>query len=146
MMGPLGLLSSHPGVSYIFSENNSATPQYPNQTANSQYLNLNQYSNPSLNQNLMNGEENVLNNSLWGVANASIGGSSGGMGGGVGAFMSGGALGSPQVTWTPSLGEMVLKIDGKFKVSASSFFSYLLFFCYKLSSCPLTSTDHHKLD
>ena len=70
----------------------------------------------------MNGEENVLNNSLWGVANASIGGSSGGMGGGVGALMSGGALGSPQVTWTPSLGEMVLKIDGKFKVSASSFF------------------------
>lgn len=30
--------------------------------------------------------------------------------------MYGGALGSPPAMWTTSLGEMVVKIDGKFKV------------------------------
>lgn len=82
MMGPLGLLSPHPGVSYLFSGSDGP----PNNDSEA---------------------------SLWGIANASIGGGNGGPGGN---FMYGGALGSPPPSWTPALGEMVLKVDGKFKV------------------------------
>lgn len=32
--------------------------------------------------------------------------------------MYGGALGSPPATWNSMLGEMVLKVDGKFKVQS----------------------------
>lgn len=89
-MGPLGLLSPHPGVSYLFS-GSEATPQSLNDT-------------------------NETGGSLWGIANAN-GAGNGGPGG---AFMYGGGLSSPPVTWTPALGEMVLKIDGKFKVSVAA--------------------------
>ncbi|KAJ8522681.1 hypothetical protein ONZ45_g786 [Pleurotus djamor] len=83
MMGPLGLLSPHPGVSYLFSGEN----QNPNDES-----------------------------SLWGIANASVG-----TGGQAGAFMYGGGLGSPPGgQWNPSLGEMILKIDGKFKKITST--------------------------
>lgn len=82
MMGPLGLLSPHPGVSYLFT-GADGLPQ-------------------------SDGE-----GSLWGIAHASVGSNSSGP---AGSFMYGGALGSPPPSWTPALGEMVLKVDGKFKV------------------------------
>ncbi len=45
------------------------------------------------------------NGSLWGIAN----------GGSIGTMMSG--MGSPPPGgWTPALGDMILKVDGKFKV------------------------------
>lgn len=47
----------------------------------------------------------------------------GGVGaGGMGNGMGNGVLHSPPPSWTPALGELVLKVDGKFKVSY--FFSY----------------------
>ncbi|KAF8509561.1 hypothetical protein JB92DRAFT_2814152 [Gautieria morchelliformis] len=66
MMGPLGLLSPHPGVSYLFSGIDAA-PE--------------------------GGDA-----SLWGI----VGGNN----------HNGGMLGTP---WTPPMGEMFMKIDGKFK-------------------------------
>lgn len=49
--------------------------------------------------------------SLWGIANASLMGAGIGIGAGHGS-----ALSSPPPNWNSALGEMVLKIDGKFKV------------------------------
>lgn len=83
MMGPLGLLSPYPGVSYLFSGSDAPQQQ--------------------------EGE-----GSLWGIANATLG-SAGGSN-----LMYGGALGSPPPSWTPALGEMILKVDGKLKVSSKS--------------------------
>jgi hypothetical protein len=80
MMGPLGLLSPHPGVSYLFSNADGQGPE--------------------------GGE-----GSLWGIANPTPSGST------TGTIIFGGSLGSPPPSWTHTLGEMVLKIDGKFKVS-----------------------------
>jgi len=103
MMGPLGLLSPHPGVSYLFSGDNATYPA-PNQQS---------HSNPNLVQPLhtnASGEE--MSSSLWSIVNPGAGP--------VGSLMYGsiygGGMGSPPPVWTPALGEMVLKIDGKFKV------------------------------
>jgi hypothetical protein len=79
MMGPLGLLSPHPGVSYLFSEPNT----HP-------------YSE---------GNPEGLSTSLWSIANP---------GGGPGIMYSGPTT---RDNWSASLGDMVLKIDGKIKVS-----------------------------
>jgi hypothetical protein len=84
MMGPLGLLSPHPGVSYLFS-GAEATPK----------------------------DEIRDEGSLWGIAHAHVSQST--LAGGMSTTF-GGALGSPPPSWTPALAEMVLKIDGKFKV------------------------------
>lgn len=98
MMGPLGSLAPHPGVSYLFSGDNN--PPYSSaQGPNSQ-------SNPNLTQS---SNDNELNSSLWEIANAST--SFGGM-----TVAYGGGLASPPPSWTPGFGEMVLKIDSKFKV------------------------------
>ncbi|KAJ7273079.1 hypothetical protein C8J57DRAFT_265783 [Mycena rebaudengoi] len=97
MMGPLGLLAPHPGVSYLFS------PEPANPYAAPP--NMSRHSNPHLPQQHF---DNDSSGSLWGIANAGAGG--GGGGGGGASTMS-----SPPASWTPSLGEMVLKIDGKFK-------------------------------
>ena len=67
-MGPLGLLSPHPGVSYLFS---------------------------GMDASLDGGDA-----SLWGI----VGGSN----------YNGMMVGIP---WTASMGEMFIKIDGKFKVT-----------------------------
>jgi len=72
MLGPLGLLSPHPGVSYLFAGADAAP--------------------------VGDGD------GLWGVA---LGSSVPGPGG---------PLASPPPSWTPALGEMMLKVDGKFKV------------------------------
>ena len=79
-MGPLGLLSPHPGVSYLF--NGSETER----------------------------EEG----SLWGIANAQA--QSAVYSVGTASSVGPGGLSSPPPSWTPALAEMVLKVDGKFKV------------------------------
>ena len=90
-MGPLGLLSPQPGVSYLFSgdqmQKNAGNPipGVPNQ---------NQQSNPGSDMETMSG-------SLWSIANASN--------------VPHGMVNVPP-SWTNALGEMVLKIDGKLKV------------------------------
>ncbi|KAJ7722291.1 hypothetical protein DFH07DRAFT_857064 [Mycena maculata] len=91
MMGPLGLLAPHPGVSYLFSPETGpyATPQQ------GQFS-----SNPRLSSNpYLPGGVDPDAGSLWGIANASAGGQ----------------MTSPPASWSAGLGEMVLKIDGKFK-------------------------------
>ncbi|THH21083.1 hypothetical protein EW146_g415 [Bondarzewia mesenterica] len=82
MLGPLGLLSPHPGVSYLFTGADAAP--------------------------VGDGD------GLWGVAHGGATNvmnlnSTGTMG------TSGGPLASPPPSWTPGLGEMVLKVDGKLK-------------------------------
>lgn len=118
MLGPLGLLSPHPGVSYLFSGADAAP--------------------------VGDGD------GLWGIAHGGIGpgpgvaaaaapgaggagaggvpgasGFHGGFGGqsnGGGVGMGGGGpLASPPPSWTPALGEMVLKVDTKFKVRRAVF-------------------------
>ncbi|KAI6009382.1 hypothetical protein F5J12DRAFT_823200 [Pisolithus orientalis] len=80
MMGPLGLLAPHPGVSYLFSGQDSL--QRPTDDGDG---------------------------SLWGIANAHI--TSHGYGG---------AMGSPPPSWTPALGDTLLKVDAKFKKITST--------------------------
>lgn len=101
MMGPLGLLTPLPGASYLF-HGDSSLP-HPN----------NQQSNASVNS------DQDVPGSLWSIANASLNAS--GIAGPPGSTMFGNALGSPPLSnWTPSLGDMVLKIDGKLKVRVAS--------------------------
>ncbi|KAK0225122.1 hypothetical protein EDD85DRAFT_856471 [Armillaria nabsnona] len=103
MVGPLGLLSPHPGVSYLFASDNSTLNANPYGSAST-----NSQSTPSINQpQPQMGEE--PNGSLWGIAN----------GGSIGTMMSG--MGSPPPGgWTPALGDMILKVDGKFKKMTST--------------------------
>lgn len=75
MMGPLGLLAPHPGVSYLFAGQDSS-------------------------QKVVDEGEG----SLWGIANAHTA-----------SHGYGSAMGSPPPSWTPALGDMVLKVDAKFK-------------------------------
>ncbi|KAG5639506.1 hypothetical protein H0H81_000651 [Sphagnurus paluster] len=102
MMGPLGLLSPHPGVSYLFS-GDSASNATPNPNAT-----------PIPGPYAANTEE--MSSSLWSIANASV--APGGTG--AGSFMYGGGMSSPPPTWSVALGELVLKIDGKFKKITST--------------------------
>ena len=90
-MGPLGLLSPQPGVSYLFSgdqmqkNTGNPIPGVPNQN---QQLNL-------------GSDMETMSGSLWSIANASN--------------VPHGMVNVPP-SWTNALGEMVLKIDGKLKV------------------------------
>jgi hypothetical protein len=81
MMGPLGLLAPHPGVSYLFS----GAEAIPKDDAKDE-------------------------GSLWGIAHAHA------PQGGAGYTGTGAGMNSPPPSWTPALAEMVLKVDGKFKV------------------------------
>ncbi|KAG5647181.1 hypothetical protein DXG03_001140 [Asterophora parasitica] len=129
MMGPLGLLSPHPGVSYLFSGDNN-----PNNPPNTNNNNVNTLSNNTQNPPNANGINNGvgataqsqppyasnpddMSSSLWAIANGNtlLGGGGGGAGGIGSSIMYGGALGSPPPSWNAGLGELVLKIDGKFK-------------------------------
>ncbi|KAF9244234.1 hypothetical protein BU15DRAFT_42240 [Melanogaster broomeanus] len=80
MMGPLGLLAPHPGVSYLFSGQDAAPKPLDESEG-----------------------------SLWGIANSHT--PSHGYGGG---------LGSPPPSWTPGLGDVLIKVDTKFKKITSS--------------------------
>ncbi|EPQ58552.1 hypothetical protein GLOTRDRAFT_114937 [Gloeophyllum trabeum ATCC 11539] len=104
MLGPLGALSPHPGVSYLFSQQAEADPD----------------------------------NGLWGIANAHGGpGSQGPFGGTPGL----GGLGSPPPSWTPGLGESVLKIDGKLKKITSTLLKELDTFARNSIKDELSSLD-----
>ncbi|KAI8999053.1 hypothetical protein BD414DRAFT_533850 [Trametes punicea] len=81
MMGPLGLLSPHPGVSYLFSGMDAAPA-------------------------------NEGDNSLWGIANATMMGPGGASGP---SSIYGGGPGSPPPSWTSTLGDTVRQIDNKLK-------------------------------
>ncbi|KAE9395810.1 hypothetical protein BT96DRAFT_825662 [Gymnopus androsaceus JB14] len=92
MMGPLGLLIPHPGVSYLFEGSQSA---YPN------------FMSPNVTQpNTLLPADSELSGSLWNIAN-----------GGVPTF---GFGAGPAPAWSSSLGELVLKIDNKFKKITST--------------------------
>jgi hypothetical protein len=112
MMGPLGLLSPHPGVSYLFSNSNEHSVSSQN-LANGN-ANPYQQSNPNLHQppaayTVPGLPEAEMSGSLWGIANAASGASGQGMiGGGMPNSVAGG--------WNSALGDMVLKIDSKLKV------------------------------
>ncbi|KAF9072871.1 hypothetical protein BDP27DRAFT_1319546 [Rhodocollybia butyracea] len=84
MMGPLGLLVPHPGVSYLFSDAQSA------------YSSI---MSPSQQTYLSSDAE--LHGNLWSIAN---GGAS------TGSFSFGATP-----AWSSSLGELVLRVDNKFK-------------------------------
>ncbi|KAF4614670.1 hypothetical protein D9613_003218 [Agrocybe pediades] len=111
MMGPLGMLSPHPGVSYLFSSDSNATQLGGLNNNASQNSN----SNPNLHQPMQGSNGNIsslqdfeMSGSLWGIAHAGSNSS--------GSQMVGGVLSSPPIVgWNNTLGEMVLKIDNKLK-------------------------------
>ncbi|KAJ6546972.1 hypothetical protein B0H19DRAFT_1211695 [Mycena capillaripes] len=91
MMGPLGLLAPHPGVSYLFENSGPySTPQQGQGSFSS---------NPTLSSTPNLPGSDADSGSLWSIANVSTGGH----------------MPSVPTNWTAGLGEMVLKIDGKFK-------------------------------
>jgi hypothetical protein len=95
MAGPLGAISPRPGVSYLFSSNAPGVPGLAGGMASSAGVD----------------EFGVATegSSLWGIANG-VPGSAGGMGG------ANPLNAVPGSSWTPAIGEMVVKIDGKLKV------------------------------
>lgn len=106
MTGPLGLLSPHPGVSYLFSDH-----QTPN---------ANTYANPTgfphhqfIGSNSSIALDSDLGGTLWDIANASIG--SAPTVAAMGGFMYPSSVNSPPTTWGSTLADMILKIDSKFK-------------------------------
>ncbi|KAG6918041.1 hypothetical protein DXG01_016896 [Tephrocybe rancida] len=105
MMGPLGLLSPHPGVSYILSGDNA-----PGANAT---VAATQHSTPSTQYHSPYGGPEDMSSSLWNIASAGASGGSGGL-------THGGMLGNPPPNWSATLGETVLKIDGKFKKITST--------------------------
>ncbi|KAJ7063540.1 hypothetical protein C8F01DRAFT_81827 [Mycena amicta] len=93
MVGPLGLVPPQPGVSYLFSNDGPYSTPQPHYASNPRLS-----SNPHLPASAQDSEPG----SLWSIANGSASG----------LHVSSQLLGTP---WTAGLGEMVLKIDGKFK-------------------------------
>ena len=114
MMGPLGLLSPHPGVSYLFpssSEGSPPTPHWPssqNLQPNTYQSNLSQqqHQQPLSPSSFAGLPENEIGGSLWKIAN--------GLNGSL--TYSAGFSNPPMTNWINSWDEMVLKIDGKLKV------------------------------
>ena len=108
-MGPLGLLSPHPGVSYLFSGAEALSK-----------------------------DDAKDEGSLWGIAHAHSSQGAGYPG-------TAGGMSSPPPSWTPALADMVLKVDGKFKVrsSGSYFRSCLMVICktQKITSVLLKELD-----
>ena len=118
MMGPLGLLSPHPGVSYLFppsSEGSPPTPHWPTSQnlqpqPNSHQSNLSQqqHQQPFSHSTLAGLPENEIGGSLWKIANGLNG-----------SLTYSGFSNHPGTNWVNSWDEMVLKIDGKLKVVSS---------------------------
>ncbi|KAG7086516.1 hypothetical protein E1B28_002468 [Marasmius oreades] len=132
MMGPLGLLAPHPGVSYLFSPPDPAAAA-PQAAAGSESPNLNSnFGNTGFRGSALSnagspipvpsqtafiadlengyglgaGDSGSLSASLYEIAN-----------GGPMNYHGQGTSGS--TGWSPTFGDMVLKIDGKFKVRFS---------------------------
>ncbi|CAK5280955.1 unnamed protein product [Mycena citricolor] len=100
MMGPLGLLAPHPGVSYLFSPPESTPGSGPYATPHQTHFSSNTHLSSSSHLPMGNEAEMGIG-SLWSIANVNT---------------SSHLFSVPMaVTWSPALGEMVLKIDGKFK-------------------------------
>lgn len=97
MMGPLGPLSPHPGVSYLFDRGNSAWTGSNEDVQGAPTGGL-PGMGPGLNNTAAPG---APDNSLWAIAN----------GGKPNA-----PLGAKESSWTHVMGENVVKIDGKLKV------------------------------
>ncbi|KAG6829856.1 hypothetical protein H0H92_003299 [Tricholoma furcatifolium] len=111
MMGPLGLLSPHPGVSYILSSDanlNSAAPLASGGAGAGG--GGTQHSTPSTQYHSPYGGPEEMSSSLWNIATAGGGGLNG----------VGGILGSPPAAWSAALGESVLKVDAKIKKITST--------------------------
>ncbi|THV07973.1 hypothetical protein K435DRAFT_642484 [Dendrothele bispora CBS 962.96] len=115
MMGPLGLLAPHPGVSYLFTDG-------PASAHPSNYQNFIGSPNLSSTQTPSGfASETDLSNSLWGIANGSgtstaIAGSFVFNGIGVGGSgLNGMPSGHGGQGWSSAYVDMVLKIDNKFK-------------------------------
>ena len=116
MMGPLGLLSPHPGVSYLFPLEGS--PIHAAGQSFQPQLNTHHLSSPNLSQQQQQPfpstftgfSENEIGGSLWSVANGLNG-----------SLMYNAGFSAPMVNWVNSWDEMVLKIDGKLKVILSLF-------------------------
>jgi hypothetical protein len=115
MMGPLGLLSPHPGVSYLFpssSEGSPPTPHWPSSQnlqpqPNTHQSNLNQqqHQQPLSPGSFAGLPENEIGGSLWKIANGLNG-----------SLTYSAGFSNPPMNWINSWDEMVLKIDGKLKV------------------------------
>lgn len=122
MMGPLGLLSPHPGVSYLFPSEGSPpiqgmTGQNLQQQSNTPPSNVSQQQQQPFSPGTFAGfSENEIGGSLWSVAN--------GLNGSL--TYNAGFSNPPMTNWINSWDEMVLKIDGKLKV--------VLLFSLKLSA------------
>ena len=102
MMGPLGLLSPQPGVSYLFAGDQTFkfAASMGNSTHGQSNSNLNQLS-PGMTNSMQ--DIDTTSGSLWHIANASN--------------APHGVTNIPSTSaWTTALGEMVLKVDGKLKV------------------------------
>jgi hypothetical protein len=98
MLGPLGLLTPHPGVSYLF-----AHPSTSNHTVSSSGMGAKNGNTPYMTAEMRAEREDP--GSLWSIAN----------GAGSKYHGHGGAVSPPPGGWTQAMGEMVLKVDGKFK-------------------------------
>ncbi|KAG6867404.1 hypothetical protein C0993_003238, partial [Termitomyces sp. T159_Od127] len=96
MMGPLGLLSPHPGVPYILSGDNTLSSNG----------NAIQHSMPSTQYHPLYSGPEDMSSSLWNIANPING---------AGVLPYGGVLGIPPPNLSASNVELVLKIDGKIK-------------------------------
>ncbi|EIN08009.1 hypothetical protein PUNSTDRAFT_53312 [Punctularia strigosozonata HHB-11173 SS5] len=110
MMGPLGALSPHPGVSYLFAGAHpaGATPS----TAGAWNGGIIGVEGLPFAAEKDAGD---LSGTLWGIANANNSGISGPQFGGAGANAWAGVAVPP--TFLPIYGDMIQKIDGKLKVS-----------------------------
>lgn len=124
MMGPLGLLTPLPGVSYLFHGDNVTSSSIPNPSNQStaggsvsSHYPSSMNSHTLVGGTSMTGHDHELASSLWGIAHASL--SAPGIAGPSASMMFGNGTGGPGnqavSNWTPNLGEMVNKIDGKLK-------------------------------
>jgi hypothetical protein len=110
MMGPLGLLSPHPGVSYLFpSAPEGSPPTYhwqPQPNTPQSNLSQQQHQQPLSPSFFAGLPENEIGGSLWKIANGLNG-----------SLTHSAGFSNPLTTnWVNSWDEMVLKIDGKLKV------------------------------
>lgn len=115
-MGPLGVLTPTPGVSYLFHGSQHGYGSHPGDSTS----NFNNPNNSHGHLNNPNRSNDGDTASLWGIAN---GNGNGGTGVGSGHFSVGsgggpGGMMSPPPSWSPALGDMIQKVDAKLKVRA----------------------------
>lgn len=122
-MGPLGPLSPHPGVSYLFPE--SSVSQNPG-------------TNPiQIPASAQFGDTDV-NSSLWGIANSS----NIGTGPAIGTSSHGSALANSQMgNWSGPWGDMVIKADNKIKVYHKVFHQHYSTELQKITTSLLKDLD-----